>query len=208
MLVYRILRPIVQFLLSLLARVEYLGLEHLDVKPPYILVTNHLAVFDIPLLMVTCPHPVHPMVADKHKRNPFYAILVSIAKPVWVKRGEVDRRALRRSLQVLEQGGVLGVAPEGTRARGVYALQKGKAGVAYLAARANALIVPVGVAGSEQIKRCLPCLRRAHVRVAVGQPFRLPEGGRIRGDKLDAYTDLIMRRIAALLPEEYRGVYA
>lgn len=206
-MLYRVLRPFVRFLLNLLARIEYVGLENWP-APPYILVTNHLAIFDIPLLMVACPYPVHPMVADKHRRNPFYAGLVSIARPVWVKRGEVDRQALRGSLAVLEQGGVLGIAPEGTRARGVYALQKGKAGVAYLAARADALIVPVGLSGSEQIKRCIPRLRRARVRVAVGQPFRLPESGRIRGDKLDEYTDLIMRRIAELLPAEYRGVYA
>jgi 1-acyl-sn-glycerol-3-phosphate acyltransferase len=201
------LRPIVRFLLSLLAHVEYSGLESFP-APPYILVTNHLAVFDIPLLMVACPHLVRPMVADKHKRNLLYAALVSIARPVWVKRGEVDRQALRGSLSVLEHGGVLGIAPEGTRARGVYALQKGKAGVAYLAARANAQIVPVGLSGSEQIKRCVPRLRRARVRVAVGQPFRLPESGRVRGDRLDEYADLIMRRVAELLPAEYRGVYA
>ena len=204
---YHILRPIVRFLLDLLARVEYVGLESFP-APPYILVTNHLAIFDIPLLMVACPHSIRPMIADKHKRNPFYAALVSIARPVWVKRGEVDRQALRGSLEVLEHGGVLGIAPEGTRARGVYALQKGKAGVAYMAARAGALIVPVGLSGSEQIKRCVPRLRRARVRVVVGQPFRLPESGRIRGDKLDEYTDLIMRRVAELLPAEYRGVYA
>lgn len=206
-MLYRILRSLIRLLLNLVASVEYIGLENFP-APPYILVTNHLAVFDLPLLMVACPHPVHPMVADKHKRNPFYAALLSIARPVWVKRGEVDRRALRGSLAVLEQGGVLGIAPEGTRARGVYVLRKGKAGVAYLATRADALIVPVGVSGSEQIKRCLPRLRRARVRVVVGQPFRLPESGYIRGEKLDEYTDFIMRRLAELLPEEYRGVYA
>lgn len=206
-MLYHIVRPIVRVLLNLLACIEYVGLENFP-APPYILVTNHLAVFDIPLLMVACPHPVHPLVADKHRRNPFYAVLVSVAKPVWVKRGEVDRQALRGSLAVLGHGGVLGIAPEGTRARGIYALQKGKAGVAYLATRADAPIVPVGLSGSEQIKHSVPRLRRARVRVVVGQPFRLPESGRIRGGKLDEYTDFIMRRLAELLPEQYRGVYA
>jgi 1-acyl-sn-glycerol-3-phosphate acyltransferase len=128
--------------------------------------------------------------------------------PVWVRRGEVDREALRKALEILERGEVLGVAPEGTRARGPYALQKGKVGAAYLATRADVPIVPLGITGTENIKRDLPRLRRAYVRVVVGQPFRLPESGRVRSQKLHEYTDLIMYRIAELLPEEYRGVYA
>ena len=80
--------------------------------------------------------------------------------------------------------------------------------MAYLAARANVPIVPIGLTGTEKIKDNLPRLHRTHLRVVVGKPFRLPENGRVRGHKLDEYTDLIMRRIAELLPEEYRGLYA
>jgi 1-acyl-sn-glycerol-3-phosphate acyltransferase len=100
------------------------------------------------------------------------------------------------------------MAPEGTRARGTYALQKGKTGPAYLATRADVPLVPVGLTGTEQIKDNLSRLRRTPVRVVVGKPFRLPGSGRVRGQKLHECTDLIMRHIAALLPEEYRGVYA
>ena len=103
---------------------------------------------------------------------------------------------------------VLGMAPEGTRARGPYALQKGKTGPAYIAARADVQIVPVGLTGTEKVKRNLPRLRRTDVRIVIGKPFRLPESGRVRGEKLREYTDLIMYSIAELLPEEYRGVYA
>ena len=81
-------------------------------------------------------------------------------------------------------------------------------GAAYLAARADVPIVPVGITGTEQIKRNLLRLRRTDVRIVIGKPFRLPNSGRVRGQKLHEYTDLIMQRIAELLPEEYRGVYA
>jgi 1-acyl-sn-glycerol-3-phosphate acyltransferase len=100
------------------------------------------------------------------------------------------------------------MAPEGTRARGTYALQKGKTGPAYLATRADVPLVPVGLTGSERIKDNLPRLRRTPVRVVVGKPFRLPESGRVQGQKLREYTDIIMHHIAELLPEEYRGMYA
>jgi 1-acyl-sn-glycerol-3-phosphate acyltransferase len=204
---YHVIRAIVDILVNLFIRREYVGLENFP-EPPYIVAINHLSVFDTPVLLTVCPHTIRALTAAKHKRNPIYAPLLVIMGSIWVRRGEVDRRALREALDVLEQGGVLGLAPEGTRARGTYALQEGKTGTAYLATRADVPIVPVGLAGTERIKDNLLRLRRTYVRAVVGEPFRLPENGRVRGQKLHEYTDLIMRRIAELLPEEYRGVYA
>jgi 1-acyl-sn-glycerol-3-phosphate acyltransferase len=205
---YRVIRAIVNLLLDLLVRREYVGLENFPDEPPYILATNHLSVFDSPLLLTACPHTIRAFAAAKHKRNPIYAPLLAMMGSIWVRRGEVDRKALREALDVLKGGGVLGMAPEGTRARGTYALQEGKTGPAYLATRADVPIVPVGLTGTEQVKHNLPRLRRTPVRIVVGKPFRLPESGRVRGQTLHKYTELIMRRIAELLPEEYRGVYA
>jgi 1-acyl-sn-glycerol-3-phosphate acyltransferase len=204
---YHIIRAIINALFSLIARREYIGLDNFP-EPPYILATNHLSVFDTPALLTACPHTIRALAAAKHKRNPIYAPLLAIMGSIWVQRGEVDRQALREALKLLRGGGVLGMAPEGTRARGTYALQKGKTGPAYLATRADVPIVPVGVTGTEHIKHNLPRLRRTPVRLVVGKPFRLPESGRVRGQKLRQYTDLIMYHIAELLPEEYRGVYA
>jgi 1-acyl-sn-glycerol-3-phosphate acyltransferase len=204
---YHVIRAIVDILVNLFIRREYVGLENFP-EPPYIVAINHLSVFDTPVLLTVCPHTIRALTAAKHKRNPIYAPLLVIMGSIWVRRGEVDRRALREALDVLKQGGVLGLAPEGTRARGTYALQEGKTGTAYLATRADVPIVPVGLAGTERIKDNLFRLRRTYVRAVVGEPFRLPENGRVRGQKLHEYTDLIMRRIAELLPEEYRGVYA
>ncbi len=203
----RILRAIVNVLLGLISHREYVGLENIPAEPPYIIVINHLAAFDAPLLLTVCPHTIRAFAAAKHKRNPLYALVLIMAGSIWVRRGEVDRKALREALDVLKRGEALGMAPEGTRARGPYALQKGKTGPAYLATRAGVPLVPVGLTGTEQIKSNLPRLRRTHIRVVVGKPFRLPESGRVRGQKLREYTDLIMHRIAELLPEEYRGVY-
>jgi 1-acyl-sn-glycerol-3-phosphate acyltransferase len=202
------MRAIANFLLSLFTRREYVGLENIPSDPPYILVTNHLALFDSPLVLTLCPHTARAFAAAKHKKNPFFALLLTAMGSVWVRRGEVDRKALQEALDVLKRGEVLGVAPEGTRARGPYALQKGKIGAAYLATRANVPIVPLGITGTEKIKHNLPRLRRTQVRVVVGKPFRLPNRGRVRNQELREYTDLIMHRIAELLPEEYRGVYA
>ncbi|MCP4544540.1 MAG: 1-acyl-sn-glycerol-3-phosphate acyltransferase [Chloroflexi bacterium] len=207
-MLHRTMRAIVNFLLNFIIRREYVGLENIPDDPPYIMVSNHLAVFDSPVVLAICPHTARAFAAAKHRRNPFFALLLDMMGSIWVRRGEVDRKALELALDVLKRGEVLGVAPEGTRSRATYALQKGKIGAAYLATRADVPIVPLGITGTEKIKHDLPRLRRAQVRVVVGEPFRLPNNGRVRNPKLREYTNLIMHRIAELLPEEYRGVYA
>ncbi|RME39359.1 MAG: 1-acyl-sn-glycerol-3-phosphate acyltransferase [Thermoflexia bacterium] len=204
---YEFLRKLVRLLFPLLVRVKLQGQENFPPSGPYILATNHLSVFDLPLLLMVCPHTVRAFAASKHRRNPFYALLLTAAGSIWVRRGEIDREALQGAFEVFRRGEVLGIAPEGARARRIYALQPGKTGAAYIATRADVPIVPVGLTGTEKIKQNLPRLRRTDVTVTIGEPFRLPESGRVRGPKLDEYTDLIMRRIAALLPPEYRGVY-
>jgi len=203
---YRILRFVAVILSRLVFRIECVGLENFPDDPPYLLVSNHLSALDSPLVMSVCPHKIRAFAASKHKRNPIFGPLLALAGAIWVRRGEVDRQALREALELFERGEVLGVAPEGTRARGTIALREGKTGAAYLAARADVPIVPVGLAGTENMAHNLPRLRRTRVRFAVGEPFRLP-GRHARGQELHEYTDLIMRRIAELLPEEYRGLY-
>jgi 1-acyl-sn-glycerol-3-phosphate acyltransferase len=207
-LTYRFLRLIASIIARLTSRLELTGLENLPDEPPYLLVTNHLSVLDLPLLLFVIPHTIRAFAASKHRSNLLYGPILEAADTIWVRRGEIDRQALREALAVLKRGEVLGVAPEGTRSNETHALQKAKAGAAYLATRADVTIVPVGIAGTERISHNLLRLRRTRVRIAFGKPFRLPETGHVRKQQLEDYTDLIMRRIAELLPETYRGVYA
>ena len=204
---YQFLRQAIPRLLPLLIDLEVIGEENFP-APPYILVTNHLSIFDLPVIFITCPHRVHAFAAEKHRRNPIYAPLLSAVGAIWVQRGEVDRHALREALQLLEDGGVLGVAPEGTRSRDSNTLLEGKAGPAYLATRADVPLVPVGLAGTERVRVNLPRLRRTEVQTAIGEPFRLPQAGRVRTPQLREYAELIMHRIAELVPPEYRGIYS
>jgi 1-acyl-sn-glycerol-3-phosphate acyltransferase len=207
-LAYRILRVIAIVVAKLTTRTTVSGAENIPSDPPYLLVTNHLSAFDIPLLSAVFPHAIRALAAIEHRSNPLYAPILAASGAIWVRRGEVDRQALRKALAVLERGEVLGVAPEGTRSDESHALQEGKAGAAYIATRTNVPIVPVGIAGTERIATSLWRLRRPKVHVRIGAPFRLPESGHVRSQKLGEYTDLIMYRIAGLLPEGYRGVYA
>jgi 1-acyl-sn-glycerol-3-phosphate acyltransferase len=206
-LFYRLVRAVIEVLFRLLTRREILGLANLEIDPPYIVAFNHISLLDTPVILTLCRHRVLAFAAEKYRGNPFFGPLLQAMGTIFVRRGEVDRKALRQALAWLAQGGVLGLAPEGTRARGPYALQEAKTGIAYLATRARVPILPVGITGTEHMRTNLPRLRRSHLSITVGELIWLPESGRARGEELRAYTDLIMDSIAKLLPEDYRGIY-
>ncbi len=128
-----------------------------------------------------------------------------------VDRSTADVEAFRTARRILDEGQVLFVFPEGTRSPDGR-LQRSRDGVAMLALRTGALIVPIGIAGSDKVWPKGQKLPRpgGHVTVTVGRPFRLadevPAGLRGREAKTAATTGL-MRRIAELLPARQRGVY-
>jgi 1-acyl-sn-glycerol-3-phosphate acyltransferase len=128
-----------------------------------------------------------------------------------VDRGAADVDAFRTAERVLNEGHVLMIFPEGTRSP-TGELQKPKDGLAMLALRTGAPIIPIGIADTDRVwpkGRLLP-RPGGHATMRVGRPFRpadeLPEGLDRRSAKAAA-TDLIMRRIAAELPPRHRGVY-
>jgi 1-acyl-sn-glycerol-3-phosphate acyltransferase len=129
-----------------------------------------------------------------------------------VDRSTADVEAYRLAKRILDEGHALFVFPEGTRSRDG-TLQPARDGVAVLALRTGAPIVPVGIAGSYER---WPRGQRiphpgGHVTVRVGTPFRLADelpAGLDRKRATPLATDLIMHRIAALLPERQRGSYA
>jgi len=149
--------------------------------------------------------PVTMFAAIEHRHDLIAGWALDRLGVIWIDRGEPGRHALRIALNELGLGTIMGVAPEGTRSK-TGALLEGKTGAAYLATRANVPIVPAVLWGTEHTKYNLRQLKRTTVYVRVGEIIRLPEG-RADAEKLRAYTDLIMRRLAAILPPEYRGAY-
>ena len=199
---------LMKFFFRLLVDIQVEGRETLPNAGAFILATNHISRLDSPALMVASPRRLHALVADKYRNFIGYNWLLNAAGAIWIRRTEFDREGLLRAMQVLNEGHVLALAPEGTRSYKGCGLQPGKPGVAFLAARAHVPIVPVAVTGTDQMLESFKRLKRMPVKVKFGPPFRLPKEGRLSSRELDMYTELIMRRIANLLPLEYRGVYA
>lgn len=205
----RFFRWLFRWLFRLCARLEVQGVENIPAQGGALLAANHLSRLDAPLVFMLIERDdLTGLVADKYKRNAFFSWLVRQVDGIWLNRESADFAALRQASEYLRQGGLLGIAPEGTRSQ-TGALAPAKTGVAYLAEKAGAPIVPVAIAGSERFFSELKRLRRARIQIRIGPAFRLAplERGE-RSEGLQRNTDEIMCQIAARLPEAYWGAYA
>jgi 1-acyl-sn-glycerol-3-phosphate acyltransferase len=208
---YKIARFITNLIVLLGCRLHIVGLERVPQQGGIVIAANHVGRLDALFIYhVTKRDDIILLVAEKYRKIPLAHWFVRQLDAIWVDRFNADFSALREALNRLKKGGVMVLAPEGTRSRtGV--LQKARPGVSYLAAKSGAPIVPVALVGSEDynVLAHLRRLKRPLVSAYVGQPFTLPAvKGRDRDAALEEYTDEIMCQIAALLPPEKRGVYA
>lgn len=205
---YRVIRGIIRFLLRLLARLDVRGIEHIPAQGPYLLVTNHLHWLDPPVIMAMFPHRAYVFAAEKWETNWILGPLFRSLDAIFVRRGEVDRKALRQALGVLQGGAILGLAPEGTRSK-TGAMQRGRSGAAYMALRVGVPVVPVVTWGQKAVFPSLWRFRRAQVHIVFGPPFDPPSvKGKASAALVHAFSEEMMVRLAAMLPPEYRGVYA
>lgn len=206
---YRAFKLFLIVILKLFTRWEVEGKQNLPPGGPLLMVFNHLAWWDAPLAMASLPWQVTGIALKDLQRVPVTGQLLSLGKVIWVDRGRYDRQALRQAVTLLKEGGVLGIAPEG-RMSVTGALERGKTGPVFIARKADVPILPIAITGTEKLLRDWRSLRRPHLKVVIGQVFRLPKGRKCgsRKEERQADADLIMERLAELLPPEYRGVYA
>jgi 1-acyl-sn-glycerol-3-phosphate acyltransferase len=208
-MVARALHWFIRNVIGRLVRIRCEGFEHLPPSGPYILAANHLAFWDAPIIYALLGGPrLTGWAAEKYRYNPIWGTILRMGSGIFIERGAVDRDALSAAVAWLRQGKVFGLAPEGTRSK-TGGLARGKSGVVYIAQQAGVPIVPLAHFGTERVTRTWLRLRRPEVTVRIGQPFTLPPlGATDRSAALHEQTDLVMCHIAALLPPEYRGVYA
>ena len=198
-----------RILFFLLTRLQVEGKENLPQDGGYIAAANHLSVIEVPLVYCLINrYDVSGLVAKKHRKNPLFRWMINLLDGIWLNREEIDTRALRTARDHLKSGGVLGIAPEGTRSQ-TGALIEAKTGVAFLADQARVPILPAAVSGTWQITSKILALKRPVIEVNFGEPFILPPVDRKNRDEdLKRNTDEIMCQLAALLPPDNRGFYA
>ena len=195
--------------MKIIADIEVHDMEKLPAGN-FIAAANHLGRLDTAVLLcIIDREDIIMPVAEKYKNHPLFGAIGRAVNAIWLNRFEADYPALREILARMQNGGMLVIAPEGTRSK-TEALQEGRMGVAFLASKSGYPVLPVALTGTEdrRIMENIKHFRRSKITVGAGDLFhiQIPKG-KGREQAMRAATDEIMCRIAALLPEKYRGVY-
>nr|WP_246942488.1 lysophospholipid acyltransferase family protein [Bacillus pinisoli] len=174
-------------------RIEVIGAENIPTSGGVLICSNHIDNLDPPVVGISSPRPIHFMAKDELFRVPVLKNILPKINAFPVKRGMSDKQALRTGLQLLKDGKVLGLFPEGTRSK-TGELGKGLAGAGFFALRTEAKVVPCAIVGPYQPFKPL--------KVVFGKPIDFEQVKEQKGSAEDA-TDLIMDTIAELL-QKYR----
>ena len=207
----RLFRVIANFLLRVLFRIllrlEIVGTENVPSEGAFIAMINHVSFLDPVLTVAIAPREIVAMSKIENYANPIAGLVLSLYGSFSIRRGEMDMQAIRTSLRVLGERRGLLMAPEGTRSK-TCTLLEGRDGMVMIALRGHVPIVPVAISGSERFKHNWRRLRRTPTRVVFGPAFCLrPRPDIPHREQMRQMTREAMYRLAALLPDAYRGVY-
>lgn len=153
------------------AKVEIIGKENPPEKGPLIVVSNHKSILDPMILMVTLPYNIKFLAASYLFKIPFLNIILKITGVLPVKEKKEDLKTLKKAIELLKEGKVIGIFPEG----GVSIneeVSEFKPGFAFLSLRTKAPILPVAIVGSNKVLppgKWIP--KRARIKVFIGKPI-------------------------------------
>jgi 1-acyl-sn-glycerol-3-phosphate acyltransferase len=195
--------------LEVMCRINKEEFKKVPQTGPLLICSNHTGSVEAPIIYTQlAPRPAVGLAKIEAWDNWFLNIVFTAWEMVPIRRGEADMEAMRKSIDILKQGNILGIAPEGTRNR-TGKLIRAQPGVVTLAQHSKAPILPMANWGGENFRSNLKRLRRTDFHVNVGRPFHLKlDGLRVNADLRQKIADDIMYQVAALLPEEYRGYYS
>jgi 1-acyl-sn-glycerol-3-phosphate acyltransferase len=201
-ILYEAVRWLSIFVFNVTARLRVRNIANLPQSGPFIIASNHLSWTDIPLIAMPVRRKVVYMAKEEYFSSKL-AWLVRFLGAFPVKRGEADRQALRAGEEQLKKGNILVIFPEGTRSR-TRTMATGHSGIGLVALRSGVPVVPVAIWGSENALKKFG----TPITISYGEPIVLkPKGKKITREDIDGATNLVMHKIAAMLPPEYRGVY-
>jgi 1-acyl-sn-glycerol-3-phosphate acyltransferase len=206
--VYYFGRVLIRILVFPFAWWEVKGNENTPKKGPVLIVCNHLHLADPPIVAASIKLKCVLMAKEDLFQNGWSRFWVKNFGAFPVRRGGIDREAIRQAEEWLKKGVSVIMFPEGSRSKNAR-MQPALPGAALIASRMGVPVLPVGINGTDKLRRLGWCfLHHPKITVTIGQPFNLPtnDGKPTREQRQELMND-IMRRVARLLPQEYRGVY-
>ena len=196
-----------QIIWSVTGRLTITGQEAMPPYGPLLVASNHLSFNDAGTLVVALPRPIVFLAKKELWNNPLGRFYCDAVGAVPLDRQRGGGEALRYALDALQQDRAILMFPEGGISE-TGQLRRARTGLAWLALKTQAPILPVGISGSEKFPAWRMPVPLSSWQVNIGTPFTPPQiDGPITKPLLNSVTDMVMERIAALVPESYRGVY-
>ena len=207
----RLMRIFFKTLFHFLGRVKLSGLENIPEHSRYVIVFNHVSLVEVPFIAAFWPGIIEIIGAMAVWGRGYQGLIARMWGGIQVDRTQFDREVFKQVERVLKAEKPLMISPEGGRSHQP-GLRRGRPGVAYIIDMADVVVLPVAVVGNtyDFLTKGIR-LQRPTIEMIVGEPFKLPPvkgRGEERRKNRQKNTDYIMARLAALLPEDYRGVYA
>lgn len=217
-LVIKVAQKIAANYIKKYANIKVNGIEKIDnVKRPRVFVCNHLSNSDGLVLSKVLVEKSNPyfVAGVKLSDDPITKLGIQIVKNIPIRPSSADKEAITNVVKALKGGEDVLIFPEGTRSR-TGGLIEGKKGILLFARMAKAEIIPIGMAGTDKL---LPISKNGHmgeekwqnadVTINIGEKIEFPkkEKNEDKHKYEDKCMDILMRSIANLLPEEYRGIY-
>ena len=197
-----------RFCFGNLGRLEVTGRECVPPYGPLIVVANHVSYNDPPALVSSVSRPLNFFGKKELFGNPVGRFLMPKCRVYPVDRASGGVDAMRTVIDLLSRDETVVLFPEG-HVSPDHAMRPAQGGVALLAIKTQAPILPVGIYGAEKFSHWRMPFPLCRFHVNIGQPFTPPVlEGRVSRDAVNSVLSLIMGRVAELLPREYQGVYA
>jgi 1-acyl-sn-glycerol-3-phosphate acyltransferase len=192
-------------LIKLLWRLDVEGADHVPDEGRAIIASNHLSFMDHLFVAAAVDRPIHFLSKAEHFENPAKAFLFEKLNVIPLERGAGDKEAFHKSIQILEQGKLFGIYPEGTRSPDGR-LYKGHTGVARLALTTKSPVVPAAMIDTHHVLpkgELVPSFESAAVR--FGEPLYFDEYYGRQNDRKVAreVTDQVMHTLRDLSGQEY-----
>lgn len=191
---YQIIKVIIQVLARILFRVEINGLKNIPSEGPCILCFNHRSLLDPPVVGVFIPRQLTFMAKEELFHIPVLGFLIKALGAFPVRRGTGDITAIKTSLNILKEGKVLAIYPEGSRSK-TGKLNYAKPGVALIATKAMVPIIPVGVTGEYKL------FHKLHINIGSPMIFEEYYGKKLQTEALQDISNNVMDSIKQLMGE-------
>lgn len=199
-MLYTIFKSLFAFIIKIFGRYQVYGRQNLPNTGPLIIVSNHISNWDPLMVGVAIPRKVSFIAKEELFRIPVVGFLMKAWGMIPVKRGRVDREALSKPLELLKDEKVIGIFIEGKRnLKNPAVMLKPQPGVAMLALRSKAPVVPVAMINTNRILRSFK-----RVKVYIGKPIGFASRPELEGlEKKEQYS-IIGKELTEIIQELYR----